>query len=129
MKLLIADCRLQIARRTRAESNAHIGDLVAYIDKLLAAFPRTEGQGLGTELNISGSSVLSPQSSALVEPLTDRELEVLRLLAEGRDNAEIAGALVVAVSTVKSHVNHIFGKLGVRNRLEAALRARQLNLL
>ena len=65
----------------------------------------------------------------LVEPLSERELEVLRLLAEGRDNAEIARALVVAVSTIKSHVNHIFSKLGVGNRLEAVLRAQQLDLL
>ena len=54
---------------------------------------------------------------------------MLRLLAAGHDNAAIARELVVAVSTVKAHVNHIFGKLGVGSRLEAALRARQLNLL
>jgi LuxR family maltose regulon positive regulatory protein len=100
-----------------------------YAAKLLATFPRTEGQGLRTEWNTSGDSVLSPQSSALVEPLSARELEVLRLLAEGQDNAEIARTLVVAVSTIKSHINHIFSKLGVGNRLEAVLRARRLDLL
>jgi LuxR family maltose regulon positive regulatory protein len=103
--------------------------VAVYATRLLAAFPRAEGQGLRTEPNTSSDSVLNPQSSALVEPLSERELEVLRLLAEGRDNAEIARVLVVAVSTIKSHVNHIFSKLGVGNRLEAVLRARQLNLL
>jgi LuxR family transcriptional regulator, maltose regulon positive regulatory protein len=68
-------------------------------------------------------------SQSLVEPLSARELEVLRLLADGNDNTQIASALIVAVGTVKSHVNHIFGKLGARNRVDAVRRARELNLL
>ncbi len=100
-----------------------------YIAQLLAAFPRTEGRGLRTESAESIHSVLSPQSLALVETLSSREREVLRLLAEGKDNAAIARALVISISTVKSHVNHIFGKLGARNRLEATLRANELDLL
>ena len=54
---------------------------------------------------------------------------MLRLLANGMDNAQIAHAMSVALSTVKSHINHIFGKLGVRSRLEAVLRAQELGLL
>jgi LuxR family transcriptional regulator, maltose regulon positive regulatory protein len=65
----------------------------------------------------------------LVEPLTDRELEVLRLLAAGRSNQRIAHDLVVALDTVKTHVTHILGKLGAANRTEAAARARQLGLI
>jgi LuxR family maltose regulon positive regulatory protein len=65
----------------------------------------------------------------LVEPLTDRELEVLRLLAAGKSNQRIARDLVVALDTVKKHVTHILGKLGVGNRTEAAARARQLGLI
>jgi len=65
----------------------------------------------------------------MIEPLSAREREVLRLLANGMDNAQIARTLAVAVSTVKSHTNHIFGKLGVRSRLEAVLRAQELGLL
>ena len=65
----------------------------------------------------------------LLEPLTDRELEVLRLMAAGRSNTEIAQALIVAVSTVKTHVNRIFGKLGVTSRTQAVARARELHLL
>ena len=65
----------------------------------------------------------------LAEPLTDRELEVLRLLAAGRSNQRIAHDLVVALDTVKKHVTHVLGKLGAANRTEAAARARQLGLI
>jgi len=63
------------------------------------------------------------------EDLSERELEVLTLLASGRTNSEIAADLYVAVGTVKSHVNNIYNKLEVRNRAEAAARARELGLL
>ena len=65
----------------------------------------------------------------LIEPLTERELEVLRLLAAGRSNQRIAHELVVALDTVKKHVTHILGKLGAANRTEAAVRARQVGLI
>jgi LuxR family maltose regulon positive regulatory protein len=65
----------------------------------------------------------------LAEPLTVRELEVLRLLATGRSNQRIAHDLVVALDTVKKHVTHVLGKLGAANRTEAVARARQLGLL
>ncbi len=65
----------------------------------------------------------------LAEPLTARELEVLRLLAAGRSNQRIAHDLVVALDTVKKHVTHVLGKLGAANRTEAAARARQLGLI
>ena len=63
------------------------------------------------------------------EALSARELEVLRLIGSGRSNAEIARSMVVAVSTVKTHVNSIFGKLHVSSRAEAIERARELRLL
>jgi len=65
----------------------------------------------------------------MAEPLTDRELEVLRLLAAGKSNQCIAHDLVVALDTVKKHVTHILGKLGAANRTEAVARARQLGLI
>jgi LuxR family maltose regulon positive regulatory protein len=65
----------------------------------------------------------------LAEPLTDRELEVLRLLAAGRSNQQIAHDLVVALDTVKKHVTHVLGKLSATNRTEAAARARELGLI
>lgn len=69
-----------------------------------------------------------PQQS-LVEPLSDRELEILRLVAEGRSNKEVAAALFIAEGTVKNHVTNILGKLGVRDRTQAALKARDLGIL
>lgn len=65
----------------------------------------------------------------LVEPLSERELEVLELVATGLSNQEIAAQLVVSVGTVKKHLNNIFGKLNVSNRTQAAARARDLSLL
>ena len=65
----------------------------------------------------------------LVVPLTDRELDVLRLLADGCSNREIATALFLAEGTVKNHVTNVLGKLGARDRTQAALRARALDLL
>ena len=66
---------------------------------------------------------------ALIEPLSRRELEVLRLIALGKTNPEIARQLVVAPGTVKAHAAHIYTKLDVSNRTQAVARARQLGLL
>ena len=63
------------------------------------------------------------------DPLSERELEVLALLASGRTNAEIAKELFVALGTVKSHINNIYRKLEATNRAEAVTRARKINLL
>ncbi|MFN2132487.1 MAG: response regulator transcription factor, partial [Anaerolineae bacterium] len=60
---------------------------------------------------------------------TERELEILRLLAVGLPNKEIASTLVIAVGTVRQHLKHIYGKLGVHNRTEATVRARELGLV
>jgi LuxR family maltose regulon positive regulatory protein len=65
----------------------------------------------------------------LVEPLSERELEILRLLAEGLSNREIAQRSYISIGTVKVHLKHIYGKLEVGNRMEAAIRARQLSLI
>jgi LuxR family maltose regulon positive regulatory protein len=74
------------------------------------------------------AKALTP-AEALIEPLTDRELEVLALLAEGRTNREIAETLVVATGTVKAHTAAIYRKLDVHNRTEAAARGRELGLV
>jgi LuxR family maltose regulon positive regulatory protein len=65
----------------------------------------------------------------LIEPLTGRELEVLRLIAAGKSNQRIARELVVTLDTVKKHVTHVLGKLGADNRTEAVARARDLGLI
>jgi DNA-binding CsgD family transcriptional regulator len=70
-----------------------------------------------------------PATGSPLEPLSERELEVLQLLATGRSNREIATELYVATGTVKAHLNNIFRKLEARSRLEAVTRARDLGLL
>jgi DNA-binding NarL/FixJ family response regulator len=68
-------------------------------------------------------------SERLAEPLTSRELDVLRLLAEGSSNRDIAETLAIREGTVKSHVNHILSKLAAHNRTQAAAHARALHLV
>ncbi len=92
----------------------------SYVAALLAAFGE---QGAESE----ASSPLHP--SSLIEPLTAREREVLRLLAEGKSNREIAQRLVLSIGTVKKYVYNICGKLGVQSRMQALARARTLHLL
>jgi LuxR family maltose regulon positive regulatory protein len=70
-----------------------------------------------------------PAPPGLAEPLTDRETDVLRLIAAGKSNQRIAHELVVTLDTVKKHVSHVLGKLGAANRTEAVTRARQLGLI
>lgn len=65
----------------------------------------------------------------LGEPLSERELEVLRLIVAGCTNREIADRLVIAVSTVKWYINAIYGKLHVESRTKAIARARELNIV
>ena len=65
----------------------------------------------------------------LVEPLSERELEVLKLLTAGYSNREIAETLVISTGTAKTHVHNLCGKLGVRNRTEAAMKAKELGLV
>jgi LuxR family maltose regulon positive regulatory protein len=69
------------------------------------------------------------RAQPLLDPLSERELEVLRLIAAGASNEEIAGQLVIAISTVKRHVSNIFGKLEVSNRTQAVIRAQSIGLL
>jgi DNA-binding NarL/FixJ family response regulator len=76
---------------------------------------------------------LSPQrpssSQPLMEPLSERELDILRLLGQGASNKEIADHLVITVGTVKNHLTSILSKLGVRDRTQAALKARELGII
>jgi DNA-binding NarL/FixJ family response regulator len=80
-----------------------------------------------TQLQNQRPSAASP--APLVEPLSAREIQVLRNLAEGRSNKEIATALSIAEGTVKNHMSQVLAKLGVMDRTQAALRARELGLL
>ncbi len=76
-----------------------------------------------------GLRIPSPLSQPLIEPLSERELDVLRLVADGLTNREIAERLILSVGTVKTHVHNIYGKLDVRGRTQAIARARELEIL
>ena len=78
---------------------------------------------------LRGITPETPGMMDLIEPLTDRELEVLRLMATGLPNREIAAILFIAECTVKTHVEHIIGKLGVSDRVQAAVWAARHGLL
>ncbi len=82
----------------------------------------------GTPLEQPPASSI-PSQTRLIEPLTDREMAVLRQMAAGSSNLEIAERLVISVGTVKAHIYHITAKLGARSRTEAVARAREAGLL
>ncbi|TMD63944.1 MAG: response regulator transcription factor [Chloroflexi bacterium] len=94
-----------------------------------AAFlqPSITGKVLAEFARLSPS--LPPQAQPLVEPLSERELDILRLLSQGASNKEIADDLVITVGTVKNHVTSILAKLGVRDRTQAALKAKELGIM
>jgi LuxR family maltose regulon positive regulatory protein len=89
--------------------------LKEYVAKLLVAFVE--------------KSYLPPGDQAVIEPLSERELEVLELLADGLTNPEVAARLYLSLNTVKVHTRNIYGKLSVHNRVQAAARAQELGLL
>ncbi len=98
------------------------GVMPEYVGRLLAAFPDASP--------IPATRHPAPaQEYEIIEPLSERELEVLYLIAEGLSNREIAQKLYLSHNTVKGHARNIYGKLGVNSRTQAAARARILGLL
>jgi LuxR family maltose regulon positive regulatory protein len=114
---IFADEGEQVARLLRKAAAQGIAP--EYVGRLLAACKATPDPKEGE----------SATPAPLVEPLGERELEILRLIAAGLSNREIAQELVVAVSTVKWHINNAYGKLGVHSRTQAVARARDLDLV
>ncbi|MFP5288545.1 MAG: LuxR C-terminal-related transcriptional regulator, partial [Thermoanaerobaculia bacterium] len=112
--------------RTFADKGSALADLIAeaapghagpeYTHRLLEAFGRER-------------MASSPPAQALLEPLSDREVEVLRLISTGLSNADAGRRLYIAPSTVKKHLENIYSKLGTRNRTQAIARARELGVL
>jgi LuxR family maltose regulon positive regulatory protein len=93
-----------------------------YVQQLLAAFPTDEDQP-------EKPPTRQTPDGEWVEPLSDREVDVLQLMAEGLTNREIGIRLYLSTNTVKAHTRNIYGKLGVNNRTQAAAKARALGLL
>ena len=104
--------------------------VAAYAATLLAAFPGSRAARAATaKPPLPRRRPAASSTLRLDEPLTVRELEILDLVAYGHSNQAIAATLVVAVSTVKKHINNLYGKLAVQSRTQALVRARELNLL
>jgi LuxR family maltose regulon positive regulatory protein len=112
MQLALIDCQSKIKRKMSSDVDGESLRLLAYTDKLLAEFSQSD-------------LIEKPKNEIILETLSERELDVLRLIATGRTNQEIADILVIAVSTVKSHINSLYSKLGTQRRTEAILIARE----
>jgi LuxR family maltose regulon positive regulatory protein len=114
MRRLLLDYQSMIKHRENGQGEP--GHQLVYMAKVLSAFPRSAPVGKATH-------------QTLPEPLSERELDILQLIATGRSNQEIAEVLVIAVSTVKTHINNLYGKLGTNRRTEAIAIAREQGLL
>ncbi len=114
------------------KSERFIEDIQAADRKLAQDDLESAAAHLLDQLTVAGelsASAKIASSQPLLDPLTARELELLRLVAEGKSNREIAFELTLALGTVKSHLHNIFQKLSVSSRTQAIIRARELNLL
>jgi ATP/maltotriose-dependent transcriptional regulator MalT len=113
-------------RLVAAQVQGQARDLKSLTTQLLVELAEKELQVVPSAL--VDSQVPGP-AQPLIEPLTERELEVLHLIAAGLTNQQIANRLVIALGTVKYYTAQIYGKLGVHNRTQAVARARELALL
>jgi LuxR family maltose regulon positive regulatory protein len=104
---------LEARRSGRLDAAGRIS--VSYIARLMAA--------------LTQEAAAPAAGERLPEPPTERELEVLALIAAGNSNQEIAARLFVSTSTVKTHINRLYRKLGTRSRTQAIARAREVDLL
>jgi LuxR family maltose regulon positive regulatory protein len=116
MLLLLTDLQSITSHKVGAADDSSSLRLLAYTDKLLSAFSQP-------------TPIAIQETGAVIEPLSERELEVLRLIAEGASNREISIQLVIAHPTVKRHTSNIFNKLGVGSRTQAVATGRKMGLL
>jgi LuxR family maltose regulon positive regulatory protein len=124
MRVLLSHYKSRVTRQEYRTVPGKTARLLAYVNQLLATFS-ADGPAM-PESPVDSSHANGTQPA---EPLSARELEIVRLLAAGLSNREIAQKLYITAGTVKIHLKHIYGKLDVGNRTQAAARARELNLL
>jgi LuxR family maltose regulon positive regulatory protein len=125
---------IAVALSTLIQRNLLGVERLEYARTILAAFPETHTKAASRRTPFPARLTRTVASGedewvALIEPLTNRELEVLRLLADGASNRTIAENLVITVSAVKKHTGNIYGKLNVNSRTQAVARSRQLGLI
>lgn len=119
LNLMLADLLTTLAERTDE------GYSPRYVQVLLTTLKTELAQAqVGSRYLLTGSGAQN-----LAEPLSARELEILRLITTGMSNQEILDHLLIAKSTLKTHINHIYSKLSVSNRTQAIVKARQLTIL
>jgi len=122
MVKLLRECARSLQEGERGEAEAH---MIGYIERVLGAFPGDLTAGPGKKSKLTTGA----RPSYLLDPLSDREIEVLQLLATGLGNAGIAKNLFLSTGTVKRHVNNIYSKLDVHSRMEAVAKAKELKVL
>jgi LuxR family maltose regulon positive regulatory protein len=134
IKLLVADFRLWIEKQSVAREEKQ--RVIGYTDRLVTALAPATYAAAASISNQQHLHRAAAQRAVqvstlnnLVEPLSDRELDVLRLLAEGLTNQEIGQKLYISLPTVKTHTANIYGKLGVNSRRDAVAHARTIGLL
>jgi LuxR family maltose regulon positive regulatory protein len=120
--------------RIFVEIGPKMADLLREIleESVMVDYVRTLLQVADRQPQVSSPPSAQPTTHTpqpLTEPLSDRELQILRLIETGITNREIAARLYIAISTVKTHINNLYGKLGVSNRVQALARAREVGLL
>jgi LuxR family maltose regulon positive regulatory protein len=119
-----------MARLLKALSRQQAAVSQDYLDRLLAAFDGATKDGRPrAKVGDQPFTAHGSPSPVLIEPLSERELEVLGLIAQGLTNREVAARLFLTLNTVKVHTRNIYGKLDVHSRTEAVARARNLGLL
>jgi ATP/maltotriose-dependent transcriptional regulator MalT len=116
----MADLLKQLAKQNIA---------VEYIGRILFAFRDNEHRAIQGESDLLTTRSTPESTQPLVEPLTNREQEILNLLEQRLSNKEIAAKLFISTETVKKHLNNIYGKLNVNNRRQAVEKANQLKII
>jgi LuxR family maltose regulon positive regulatory protein len=120
----------------KAESGGFIRSFVEAGEKMIPLLREAVRRGISPvyanrilDVMVEKTDSMGAGLTSLVEPLSERELEVLGLVTEGMSNREIARQLFISTGTAKTHVHNLCGKLGVRNRTEAAMQAKELKLV